>query len=110
MTKAKDLVSLSKISQLILDVKLAGLHSAAKKRQHSLDLLAQINRPVPLNDLSVVIAHQMELRYQAWAELRRGEINLVLARQTADLLAAREDAGQAFGRNQAVNALKEKEH
>lgn len=108
MTKAKDLVRLCQLSQLILDVKLADLHSAAKKRQHSLDLLAQLDRPVPTSDLSVVVAHCAELRYQGWAELRRGEINPVLARQTAEMLAAREDAAQAFGKNQAVRALQYK--
>ena len=108
MTKAKDLARLGQISQLILDVRLASLHLAAQKRQHSLDLLAELNRPMPQDALSLVAAHQAELRYQRWAEMRRADINPILARQTAEMLAARDEAGQAFGRNQAVCALQGK--
>ena len=108
MTKAKDLARLGQISRLILDVKLASLHLAAQKRQHSLDLLAELNRPMPQDALSLVAGHQAELRYQRWAEMRRADINPILARQTAEMLVARDEAGQAFGRNQAVCALQGK--
>lgn len=104
MTQDKSLARLGQISQLILDVRLAKLQAVAKQRQHSLDLLEQLNVP-PADDLPLVIAHQNGMRYQKWAEARRAEINATLARQTADMLAAREDASQAFGRNQALRGL-----
>ena len=108
MTKAKDLARLGQITQLLLDVKLADLHAAAAKRQHSLDLLASLNTAAPPTDLSPVAAHQAELRYQLWADLRRAEINLVLARQTADLHIARDAAGHAFGKDQALRGVQAK--
>jgi hypothetical protein len=106
MSKASDLARLGQISQLILDVKLAALHVAAGKRQQSLDLLANLNLPSAPSDLSPVAAHHAELRYQHWADARRGEINLLLARQTAEMNVARDDAGQAFGKDQALRRLR----
>lgn len=108
MTTAKQIVRLGQISQLVLDVKLAALHSAASKRQHSLDLLDALNTVGTATDLSLVAQHQTNLRYQHWAQARRVELNLVLARQTADLTAARDEAVLVFGRNQAVLGLKAK--
>jgi hypothetical protein len=108
MTKKHELARLGEISNLILDVKLAALRTAAQKRQQSLDLLANLNGTVADTDLTPVVAYQTTLRYQHWADVRRAEINLVLARQTADMLAAREDAGQAFGKDQALRSLQKK--
>lgn len=108
MTKAKDIVRLGQITRLLLDVKLADLRAAAAKRQHSLDLLVSLNKAAPATDLSPVAAHQAELRYHLWADLRRAEINLVLARQTADLHIARDAAGQAFGKDQALRGVQAK--
>lgn len=108
MTKAKGLVRLGQISRLILDVKLAALHTAAAKRQHSLDLLASLNKDSVETDLSPVAAHQANLRYQHWADARRAEINLLLARQTAEMQVARDAAGQAFGKDQALRGVRAK--
>lgn len=108
MTKAKDLARLAQISQLILDVKLAGLQKAAVKRQQSLDLLASLNKEHEETDLPPVAAHQALLRYQHWADARRSEINLLLARQTADMHMARDAAGQAFGKDQALRGIQSK--
>lgn len=108
MTKAKDLTRLAQITQLMLDLKLADLRSAAAKRQHSLDLLASLNKVALASDLSPIAAHQAELRYQHWADVRRAEINLLLARQTAEMHVARDAAGQAFGKDQALRAIQAK--
>lgn len=108
MKNAKSIAHLGQIAQLLLDVKLASLQAAAKKRQHSLDLLRALNSPSPDTDLPLILAHDTELRYQNWADKRRADINCTLARQTADMLAARDDAGQAFGRYQALRGLQNK--
>ena len=105
MTKAKNLARLGQVAQLILDVKLAALQKAAKKRQHSLDLLNDLNRATSVADLPLFVAYEADLRYQNWADKRRAEINYNLARQTADMLAARDDAGQAFGKYQSLRGL-----
>ena len=108
MTKAKDMARLGQISALILDVKLAALRAAAAKRAQSLELLENLNKPAALTDLSPVAAHQAELRYQYWADARRAEVNLLLARQTADMHLARDAAGQAFGKDQALRGVSAK--
>lgn len=92
----------------MLDVKLAALHLAASNRQQSLDLLAELNTPLAPTDLSPVADQQAVLRYQNWADTRRAEINLLLARQTAEMLAARAAASQAFGKDQALQSLQTK--
>ena len=107
MTKAKDLARLGQITQLLLDTKLADLRALAAKRQHSLDLLGNLNRPAVQTDLPIVAAHLAEVRYQSWADIRRAEINVILARQTAEMYVARDAARCAFGRNQAFQALKD---
>jgi hypothetical protein len=104
MTKVKDLARLGQITQLLLDMKLADLRAAAAKRQHSLDLLASLNLAPTQTTLPPVAAHQAELRYQNWADLRRAEINIVLAEQTAAMQIARDAAGNAFGKDQALQA------
>lgn len=106
MTNTKDLARLAQISQLILDGKLAALHTAAAKRQHSLDLLASLNKDAFETDLSPIAAHQAELRYRRWADARRAEINLLLAQQTAEMHEARDAAGQAFGKDQALRGVR----
>ncbi len=108
MTKANDLARLGTISQLVLDVKLAALQSAAAKRQQSLDQIDGLNAPVGAGDLPPVAAYHAQLRYQHWADARRAELNLVLARQTAEMLVARDDAAQAFGKDQALRGLQAK--
>ena len=108
MTKAKDLARLRQISALILDVKLAALQAAAARRAQSLDLLRNLNKPTDQTDLPPIAAHLADLRYQNWADARRAEINTLLARQTADMLVARDAAGQAFGKNDALRALQAK--
>ena len=108
MTRANEIARLGQIAQLILDVRLADLAMAAKKRQHSLNLLANLNTLPATEDLPLIAAHQAGLRYQSWAETRRAEINPILARQTAEMLVARQDAALAFGKNQALRGLQEK--
>jgi hypothetical protein len=93
------------LSQLVLDGKLNALERTARARQHSLDHLAELNRPLPETDLPAVVAGEVAMRYQNWADQRRGEINLTLARQTVEWIEAREAATRAFGRNQALNGL-----
>lgn len=108
MTKAKTLARLGQITQLALDLKLADLRAAAKSRQHSLDMLASLNTVVDAPGLSLVAAHQVDMRYQHWADVRRAEINITLAQQTVALHAARETASLAFGKDQALRGLRAK--
>lgn len=102
------LAQLQQVSQLMLDVRLLALDRAAKARQASLDHLADLNKPATTTDLNPIVAGEVAMRYENWADHRRSEINVVLARQTADWAEARQDAALAFGRNAVIGKLRDR--
>ena len=97
------------LAQLMLDHRLgvvAGQRRIAwSKAACSLPRSIDAAQPV---DLDPVTAARVGLDYERWADARRGELNLVIARQTADWLEARSDAQTAFGRVQALHELADK--
>lgn len=106
MKKAKDIRRLAEIAQLVLDHRLGQLHAAAAELERSRGQLAAINRAaLPAEDLAPVVAEKVALTYDRWADARRSELNLVMARQTADWIEARNDAKCAFGRLHALQGL-----
>jgi len=107
MSDKVKLTQLRHVSQLLLDVRLMKLERATQARQESLDRLSELNRPAPPGDLNPVIAGEVAMRYQLWADQRRSAINLVLARQTVAWTEARRDASEAFGRNQIIGKLQD---
>lgn len=107
MTPRARIGRLQQIGQLMLDLRLTDLRTAAEARERSLDRLAALV-PAPAPDLDPILAAQAELRYQRWAEQRRAEINLVLARQTAEWMTAQEAARTAFGKTEALRRLKDR--
>ncbi len=108
MSKTQDIARLRQISQLILDVKLAALHSASRKREESLERLASLNQPNEVTDLAPTANYLTQLRYEKWADARRAEINLALAQQTVDVHLARDAAAIAFGKDQALRGVEAK--
>ena len=108
MNDREKLAQLRLVSQLMLDVRLLKLEQTSQARQESLEHLAQLNRPAPPTDLNPVLAGEVAVRYQFWADQRRSAINIVLARQTAEWSEARKDAAQAFGRNSVIGELHDK--
>jgi hypothetical protein len=105
MSERAKLVQLQQVSQVMLDVRLLALDRAAKARQASLDHLADLNKPATPTDLNPVVAGEVAVRYENWADHRRSEINLALARQTVDWVEARQHAALAFGRNAVIGKL-----
>lgn len=104
MTKREDLDRMSRIGELILDQRLATLREAAKARARSLEMLAVLS-PAPQDGCQTIAEAQALLLYQRWADARRADINLTLARQTAQWLEARAAAAQAFGRADVLRQL-----
>ncbi len=96
------------ISQLMLDHKHAALTRAAAAREESKTRLAGLSRPLAETHLPLAAAAQAGLLYERWAEARRAEINLTLARQTAEWIEARDAARQAFGRADALRRLSDR--
>jgi len=103
--KSRQITHLRKLTDLLLDARLADLHAAAAARAESLDRLADLERPAKASDLPDIAAAEVWMRYQRWADQRRAEINLTLARQTADWIEARQAAALAFGKSQALDGL-----
>lgn len=108
MTKQAKLAQLRQVSQVMLDLRLLKLEKAAQARQGSVNHLAVLNRPSPETDLNPVVAGEVAMRYQLWADQRRSAINLVLARQTVEWTEARKDASEAFGRNAVIGKLQDR--
>ncbi|MFT4149094.1 MAG: hypothetical protein QM656_02775 [Paracoccaceae bacterium] len=108
MNRSQQLNRLSQIARITLDRRLADLRQAAEAKSQSEARLRDLAAQPPASDLSPVAAHLAELRWQKWADRRRVEINLVLARQTADWLSAREAAQAAFARGEALQAIRRK--
>lgn len=102
---SRQIARLRQITDLMLDARLADLKTAAAARDTSLDRLADLQRPSLATDLAGLAAAEVEMRYQRWADQRRAEINLTLARQTAVWLEARDAAAVAFGKSQALDML-----
>ncbi len=99
---------LVEISRLMLDHRLAALTRAAAAREESKARLAGLSQPPGTTDLPLAVAAQAGLLYERWAEARRAEINLTLARQTAEWIEARDAARQAFGRADALRRLSDR--
>jgi hypothetical protein len=108
MSERDKLKRLGEVSALLLDTRMLALEKAARARQNSLDHLAELDRPAAPNDLPLVLAGEVAMRYALWADQRRSEINLVLARQTVEWVEARQEAARAFGRNQVLQKLRER--
>lgn len=106
--KSRKVARLCTLTDLLLDARLTHLQSAAAARAASLDRLADLDRPAAATDLPDLAAAEVGIRYQRWADQRRAEINLTLARQTAAWIEAREAAALAFGKSQALQGLAKK--
>lgn len=105
MSTPKDLARLAEVAQLMLDHRLGKLHAAAEELERSRMQLAALARPPAPVDLAPVTAEKVALTYDRWADQRRSELNLVIARQTASWIEARSEAQTAFGRVQALQGL-----
>lgn len=106
MSKSKDLQRLAEIAQLMLDHRLAQLRGAAAEVERSRMQLTAINAAAqPSEALDPVVSGKVAIAYDRWADVRRSELNLVIARQTAAWLEARTEAQTAFGRVQALGNL-----
>ncbi len=105
MSKGTDIARLADLTQLVLDHRLGKLRSAVAELERSRMQIAALDQPSAAQDLDAVTAEKVTLTYGRWADQRRAELNLVIARQTADWIEARSEAQTAFGRVQALQGL-----
>ena len=105
MKQRDQIRNLELLAQLAFEQKLAEVKKAALARQRSLDGLASLDVP-PATELDPLTAAQVDLRYQAWADRRRGDINVTLSRQTAEWSEKMDLARQAFSRCEVLRLLR----
>jgi hypothetical protein len=105
MSQFRDMARLTELSQLMLDHRLGLLRASAEQLDQSRMQMSAINQTTPEPNLDPVTAAQVSLGYERWADVRRAELNLVIARQTAAWLEARHEAQRTLGRVQALEAL-----
>lgn len=105
MTRPGDIAALQGLARLLLDHRLSQLRLAADRREQSRMQIAALETESRPTGLGLAAAEQVALRYQLWADVRRSELNTVLARQTVEWMAARDDARHAFGRTEALQGI-----
>lgn len=106
MTKTAQLLRLKHLADLMLDSQLAQVRAAAAAKAASEERLAALARPVAAPEgIGEIAAGLAALGYQRWADARRAEVNLVLARQTVAWMEACDAARLSFGRKQALQGL-----
>jgi hypothetical protein len=105
MTKSGDIGRLTDLAQLMLDHRLGQLRTSAAELERSRMQLASVNEAAQPADLNPVVAEKVALAYHSWADVRRSELNLVIARQTVNWMEACCEAQTAFGRVQALQGL-----
>jgi hypothetical protein len=74
------------------------------EKEQSLERLRNL-APKSTENLDKLALAKSLLRYEVWAEARRSEINIALARQTAALMEARKDAEYVFGRSMVLRRI-----
>ncbi len=106
MTQTAQLLQLKHLADLMLDSQLAQVRATAAAKATSEARLAALARPVAgpegIGDIAAGLA---ALGYQRWADARRAELNLALARRTAAWIEACDAARLSFGRKQALQGL-----
>ena len=106
MNRAKQLVKLAELANLILDSRLSVLQAAARAKQDCEAQLAGLSAtPEPQTDLVGMAPQLASLQYQRWADVRRAELNQQLARRTVAVIEARDAAREAFGKKQALGNI-----
>ena len=105
--RSEDLARLAVLAKIAVDHKLSRLRAAAAAKAVSEARLAGLTVPAA-EDLGLVAGAAVALRYERWADARRAEINLTLARQTVAWIDARDDAAFAFGRAEVLDRLRKR--
>jgi hypothetical protein len=108
MSMRDDVLKLAAITQLVQDDRLNRLRIANEARAKSLMQLAALAADEAPSDLPVIPAGLVGLAYQCWADIRRADLNVVIARQTVEVMEARAAASLAFGRAQAIHGVAER--
>jgi hypothetical protein len=95
---------LEAIARVGLDRDLAELKAATDRREALKARLAGLE-PAAAPGLDPLTAARIGAAHQIWADARRAEINIALARSTADWLDRQDKTRKSFGRWQVLGRL-----
>ena len=104
MQNKAQIARLKTVTDLILDLRLSEVERCARARNDSLARLADLAKPAAA-DLTSIGDITAQMRYERWADHRRAEINITLARQTAEWLTRQDAARHALGQSQVLGKL-----
>jgi len=104
MKHQNDHTQLQRLARMCLDRDLANLRKSADAKEALYDRLADLE-PRPATGFDPVTAARVAIMHQIWADARRAEINVSLARSIALWLEARSVASKSFGRWQVLSKL-----
>ncbi|MFV0492039.1 MAG: hypothetical protein ACK5M4_09485 [Pseudorhodobacter sp.] len=107
MTRRRDLSQITALSKMLLDNDLQHLQKAATRRNAIAARLTGL-APAEAPGLNPVTEARLRDRYQVWADGKRMEINLALARAQAEWLEQRDKATQSLARHDVLRKLSEK--
>ncbi|MFN4159273.1 MAG: hypothetical protein ACK4GO_12820 [Gemmobacter sp.] len=99
------LARLAAVADLMRDRALQELRTAAAARAASRAQLAALD-PAPVAAVPEPAHWRNAVLHQAWADSRRTEINMALARQTAAWIVSRDEAARAAGRAAVLEKLR----
>ncbi|MBT9246671.1 hypothetical protein KM031_10080 [Gemmobacter fulvus] len=104
MNRITQLRALSGLAALMRDQSLEALRRADQRCQETRDLIAGLAAP-PAEDIAPLIQAQAEIAYTRWADQRRAELNLCLARQMAEWVQCQDAARITFGKAEVLRRL-----
>lgn len=101
---ARGLDRLAAVAAALRERDLAALRAAGAAREATRARITAIDPAVdvPADDPAAQVNAQ---HYRLWAEARRRELNMTLARQTAEWLTCRDAAMRSFGRAAALDRI-----
>lgn len=100
--RIEGLARLLRLSEMVRDRDMALLRSATLAREKSEAHLADLAKPMRTEGLAPMASALAEIRWQKWADHRKAEINLQLARQIVEWDEARDKACQTFARAEVL--------
>jgi hypothetical protein len=106
MTIAKRLEGLARIADLVLDQRLQALQRAQQARNATREKIQALDQPWEMDEHALQASVRAAFLYQTWADLRRKDLNLVLAKQTVVVLETEADARLSFSRHAALEQLR----
>lgn len=105
MSRAKDIDKLAPLADLLLQHRLGQMREANLRLERSRGQIAALDKAAEPAGLPEVVAALVACDYRRWADARKAELNAVIARQTAEAMAARAEAEMAFGRVHALRGI-----